>query len=152
LHGLTSRKRQDASTSLQTAPYAALLLLLGTMAGCSSLAVTNEDTPASGPDRAYNGLVANRLKSFKNYASYDAFEISDFRWVRSINGWSWLTCVRFQERGQRRSYALFIKESRIIDSRYAIQADGCDTRAYSPFDQMVGATRPASAGVLEPLY
>lgn len=137
---------------LRTAAYTALLLSLGILAGCSSLAVTNEDTPASGPDPAYDRLVANRLKSFKNYASYDAFEISDFRWVHSINGWSWLTCVRFQDSGQRRSYALFIKENRIIDGRYAIQADGCDTRAYAPFDQMAGATRPASAGVLEPLY
>jgi len=147
------REQQGAATSLRKAAYAALLLALAVFAGCSGLAVSQEGTPETGPDPAYNGLVATRLKSaFKDHASYDAFEISDFRWLHSVNGWSWLTCVRFQDHGHRRTYALFIKASEIIDSRYAVQADGCDARTYSPFDQMTGATRPANAGVLEPLY
>jgi hypothetical protein len=138
---------------MQKAAYAALLLTLAVFAGCSGLAVSKEDMPETSADPAYNELVAKRLKSaFKDYASYDAFEISDFRWVHSVDGWSWLTCVRFQDHGHRRTYALFIKASAIINSRYAVQADGCDTRTYSPFDQTTGATKPASAGRLEPLY
>jgi len=149
---LTSKKQQGAPTCLQNAAYAALLLALAGAAGCSSLAISREDAPATGPDPGYNTLVANRLKSsFKNLASFDAFEISDYRWVRSVMGWSWLSCVHFQDRGHRRSYALFIRGNDIIDSRYAVQADGCDTASYVPFDLMTGA-RPVSAGVLDPLY
>jgi len=150
---LTSRKQQGASTCLQNAAYAALLLALAAAAGCSNLTASTADVPASGPDPAYNGMVANRLKSsFKDHASYDAFEISDYRWVHSVLGWSWLTCVRFQDRGHRRTYALFLRGNDIIESRYAIQADGCDTVSYVPFDLMTGAARPASTGALEPLY
>ena len=149
---MISKKQQGAPTCLQNAASAALLLALAVAAGCSSLSISKEDAPATGPDPAYNTLVANRLKSsFKNHASFDAFEISDYRWVHSVLGWSWLSCVRFQDRGHRRSYAVFIRGNDIIDSRYAIQTDGCDTASYVPFDPMTGA-RPASAGVLNPLY
>ena len=151
--GLTSRKQQGASTYLQNAAYAALLLTLAAATGCSSLAISREDAPATGPDPAYDTLVANRVKSsFKDHASYDAFEISDYRWVHSITGWSWLTCVRFQDRGHRRTYALFLRAKDIIETRYAVQTDGCDTASYVPFDLKTGAARPASSGALEPLH
>jgi len=141
--------------------YAALLALAAA-AGCSSLAISREDAPASGPDPAYNVKVANRIKNwFKDHASYEAFEISDYRWVHSITGWNWLTCVRFQERGHRRTYAVFLKDKEIVDSRYAVQADGCDTAGYTPFDLATGEAarpsgsepmRPASTGELDPLH
>ena len=150
---MTSRKQQGASTYLQNATYAALLLTLAAAAGCSSLTVSTADVPPSGPDPAYDGMVANRVKSsFKDHASYDAFEISDYRWVHSVSGWSWLTCVRFQDHGHRRTYALFLRAKDIIETRYAVQTDGCDTASYVPFDLTTGAARPASSGALEPLH
>jgi hypothetical protein len=52
--------------------------------------------PMTGPDPSYQGEVATHLKQvLKNYSAYDSFEISDLRWVHSIKGWTWLTCVRF---------------------------------------------------------
>ncbi len=150
---MTSRKQQGASTYLQNAAYAALLLALVAATGCSSLTVSTADVPPSAPDPAYDGMVANRVKSsFKNYASYEAFEKSDYRWVHFVGGWSWLTCVRFQERGHRRTYAVFLREKDIIENRYAVQADGCDTASYVPFDLTTGAAKPPSTGALEPLY
>ena len=150
---MTSRKQQGASTYLQTAACAALLLALAAATGCSSLTVSTADVPPSGPDPAYDGMVANHVKSsFKDHASYDAFEISDYRWVHSITGWSWLACVRFQDKGHRRTYALFLRAKDIIETRYAVQTDGCDTARYVPFDLTTGAARPASSGALEPLY
>jgi len=151
--GLTSRKQQGASTYLQNAAYAALLLALAAATDCSSLTVSTADVPPSGPDPAYDGIVANRVKlSFKDYASYEAFEKSDYRWVHSVGGWSWLTCVRFQDRGHRRTYAVFLREKGIIENRYAVQADGCETASYVPFDLTTGAAKPPSTGALEPLY
>jgi hypothetical protein len=105
--------------------------------------------PGSGADPGYNNLVANHLKGlFKNRASYDAFAISAFRWVHSFKGWAWMTCVRFEDNGHPRAYAVFIKDGKVIDSRYAVQTDACNTQIYAAFDAM-GPTR---AGVLEPLY
>jgi hypothetical protein len=151
--GLTSRKQQGASTYLQNAAYAALLLALAAATDCSSLTVSTADVPPSGPDPAYDGIVANRVKSsFKDYASYEAFEKSDYRWVHSVGGWSWLTCVRFQDRGHMRTYAVFLREKGIIENRYAVQADGCETASYVPFDLTTGAAKPPSTGALEPLY
>jgi len=150
---LTSRKQQGASTYLQNAAYAALLLALAAAAGCSSLTVSTANVPPSGPDPAYDGMVANRVKSsFKDHASYEAFEKSDYRWVHSVGGWSWLTCVSFQDRGHRRTYAVFLREKDIIEYRYAVQADGCDSASYVPFDLTTGAAKPPSTGALEPLY
>jgi hypothetical protein len=94
-------------------------------------------------------LVANYLKNtFKNRASYDAFAISAFRWVHSFSGWAWMTCVRFEDNGHPRAYAVFIKDGKVIDGRYAVQTDACNTQTYAVFDAM-GPTR---AGVLGPLY
>jgi hypothetical protein len=72
--------------------------------------------------------------------------------VHSVGGWSWLTCVRFQDRGHRRTYAVFLREKGIIENRYAVQADGCDTASYVPFDLMTGAAKSPGTGALEPLY
>jgi len=137
---------------VQHAARAALLLPL-VLLGCSSLALPKEDAPASGPDPASNSWVADNLKeAFKDHASYDGFEISEYRSVHSIKGWAWLVCVRFQDHAQKRTYALFIKGDHVVDGRYAVQTDGCDAQSYSPFDLMSGRTGPANAGGLAPLY
>lgn len=150
---MTSKRQHGAPRHLQKTAGAALVLALAVTAGCSSLTVSTPDTPASGPDPGYDTTVANRIKSsFKDHASYDAFEISAYRWVHSVMGWSWLTCVRFQDHGHRRTYALFLRGNDIIESRYAVQADGCDAISYVPFDLMGGAARPPAPGALDPLY
>jgi hypothetical protein len=59
-----------------------------------------------------------------------------------------MTCVHFGDNGHPRTYAVFIKDGKVNDGRYAVQTDACDTQTYAAFDAM-GPTR---AGVLEPLY
>jgi hypothetical protein len=136
---------QGLFLALRHAAAATFLLL----PACSDVALPSEDMPASGPDPGYNNLVANYVKNtFKNRASYDAFAISAFRWVHSFKGWAWMTCVRFEDNGHPRAYAVFIKDGKVIDSRYAVQTDACNTQTYAVFDAM-GPTR---AGILGPLY
>jgi hypothetical protein len=140
-------KRQCAS-SLWRAAGVALLLAVALLPGCSDVALPSEEMPKSGAYPWYNDLVAQHLKAFKDPASYDAFEISAFRWVHSLNGWSWITCVRFQDHGHPRMYAVFMKDGKVVDSRYAVQTDACNTQEYIPFSAM-GSLR---AGVLKPLH
>jgi hypothetical protein len=138
----------------QNVAGAALLLLAAVaLAGCSGLASTSEETPVTGPDPASNKVVANYLNAtFKDRALYNAFEISDSRWVHTVKGWNWITCIRFQDHGHPRIYAIFIKANAIIDARYAVQTDGCDTPNYTSFDLMAAASSGASPGALEPLH
>lgn len=145
--------QQGVPTSLQGAACATLLLALAFLPGCSDLAMPKEASPTAGaPDSTFHELIANHFKTtFKDRASYDTFEISGVRWVHANKGWSWLTCVRFHDQGHPRTYALFIKDSAVVDSRYAVRTDACDTQTYVPFNAM-GVVMPSSIGAQEPLY
>ncbi len=113
------------------------------LAGCSNVVLPKEDMPAMGVDPSYNTVIAGFIKTkLTGSASYETFEISDPRWVHAASGWNWLVCVRFQDRGHRRSYVFFIKEKAIVDSRYAVQSDACASQSYAPFSLTMDAIRP----------
>jgi hypothetical protein len=143
-----------AGASLLPATWCAVLAAaLVSLSGCSHTAMTNEAMPAVAADPGYGKLVASRLKtSFKNLSPNDAVEISQPRWVMSNKGWSWLACVRFQDHGHRRTYALFLSGTEVVDERYAVQTDACDAQSYLPFDLETGATGPGVVGGPGPLY
>jgi hypothetical protein len=142
------RERQRACSSWHGA-RAALLLMVALLPGCSDVALPSEEMPASGAYPWYNDVVAQHLKKeFKNPASYEAFEISSFRWVHSLKGWSWIACVRFQDHGNSRTFAVFVKDGKVIDSRYAVQTDACNSQSYAVFNAM----GPMRSGALGPLY
>ena len=147
-----SRTRQQRAASFFQNPAWAAFVLPLFLSACSSLSLPQEETPATGPDPTYNQLVADGIKgTFKEYASYDGYEISDYRWVHSTKGWLWLTCVRYQDKGRRRTYALFIKQKEIVDNRFAVAADGCEAQTYTPF-VLMGGKSSASGSSLDPLY
>jgi hypothetical protein len=126
---------------------------LGLVRSAAGLAASNTEVPVAGPDPSYRKVVATHLKQvLKHPSTYDSFEISDPRWVNSINGWTWLTCVRFHEwaepgpeqtevenspnyRPQDRihSYALFLDGDKVVDGRFAVQTDNCNLQTYYPF-------------------
>jgi hypothetical protein len=118
-------------------------MLAVALAACSGPAASNEQALVTSLDPGYRQIVADQLRSsFKNYAAYDAFQITEPRWVHAIRGWSWLVCVRFQDHGRTRTYAVFLQSTTVIDSRYAVEIDGCDTQVYAPFDLMGGGLQP----------
>jgi hypothetical protein len=99
----------------------------------------SQSEPPSGPDPSYRNVIAYCFKTtFKDYATYELFEISEPRWVSSIKGWVWLVCVRFVDRGHRRKYALLLNDSTVVDGHYAHQTDNCGSQAYVVFEQMGG--------------
>lgn len=149
--GLAPGRRQRGSRTGQSAARAALLLLPLALYGCSGIAMPNEEMPAGGPGAGFNTAVAERIKTFPDYETYDAFEISDLRWVHTTKGWNWLACVRFQDKGRARTYAVFIKDDKVVDGRFAVEIDACGLRNYSPFPLLGSAQKPA-AGTLEPVH
>jgi hypothetical protein len=153
---LALRQRRGVNAAGQRVANAALLMTLA-LTACSNLAAPMEEMPTAGADPAYNKTVADWLKpKFGHPKVYQAFEISGYRWVHGLKGWSWLACVRFQDHGHPRTYAIFIKDGGIIDNRYAVETDACAEQTYSPFDLATGAITPAAApqaiGVQQPIY
>jgi hypothetical protein len=152
----TTQQPSKARSKPPLARLAAPLVVLLLLAGCSSLAMEQQeaqDTPAAGVDPAYDKFVAAHLKkTFKDLSSFDSFEISQARWLQSSKGWAWLACVRFTDRGHQRNYAVYFKDSQLIDSRYAVQSDGCSGLSYAPLDLGTGGPRPRGVGDPGPLY
>ena len=121
----------------------ASLGLSAALSGCAGLAASNSEMQLTGLDPSYREVVAARLKSvLKNYNSYDLFEMSDPRWVHSIKGPAWLTCVRFRDQGRLRSFALFLDGKSVVDDRFAVQTDDCDLQTYYPFDRVPTGLNP----------
>jgi hypothetical protein len=153
LKGLRPRRVCSAGAWLRDGALATLLLPLALL-GCSGVALTQTDVPPSAPNpAAFHKIIADYLKrSFKEIATYESFEISDARWVRAVKGWSWLSCVRFQERSHVRTYAVFIQTDKVVDSRYAVTMDGCGEQTYAPFDDIPVTAKPSNGVELDPLH
>ena len=152
--GLWYRYRaRNAGTSLGRAfRRTALTFCLVVLTGCSELAQPSEAAPPPAPP-SYVPLAAQYLLSaLKDRTSYTAFEISALRWVDSLKGAAWLACVHFQDRGHPRSYAIFIQNNAVVDARYAVETDNCETQTYTPFDLVTGVLGKPTAPVQPPLY
>jgi len=120
--------------------------------GCTQIAQPSEAaTPPEQP--AYAAVAAKYFSStMADRASFENFEISGLRWVHGLKGWSWLACVHFVDHGHVRTYALFIQNDAVIDSRYAVQSDSCGSQSYMPFDVVTGVLGQPTAPRQPPLY
>ena len=137
-----------ATTWRLAAPIMAAMLL----SACSAVPLTGSaEAPASPAN--YGVPIGTALRGFTGYAGYSNFEISSPRWVHAASGWNWLTCVRYYDRGQRRTYVFFIDNGAVVTSRYGVTTDGCGAQQYLPFDTAIGTvTAPTPVPVApEPL-
>jgi hypothetical protein len=140
-------RRYRSPGRVQRAVCAALVLTAvgwsGSLAGCSGIAAPNELLPPTAPDPSFREVIANHLKAvLKNYSAYQPFEISDPRWIHTLKGWNWLTCVRFQDHGRVRTYAVFLSDNKVVDDRYAVLTDNCDAQTFYQFERMYGGLEP----------
>jgi hypothetical protein len=131
---------------------AALAAMLAALPGCSEIALSNGAIPP-GMQPPYVSLATKYLQStLKDVRSFDGFEISPPRWVNTVKGWNWLTCVRFRDHGHTRIYAIFIQENVVSDARYAVGTDACEAQTYTQFDLVSGELGRPTAPVQQPLY
>lgn len=129
---------------------AALLAAPIVLAQCSSALPEDPTQPA--PPANYGARIAAALRGFKNFASYSNLQISPLRWVHAATGWSWLTCVRYNDNGLARFYAFFIDSNAIVNARYDVRTDQCAAQQYVPFDVTTGAVRAPTAISQQPIY
>jgi hypothetical protein len=121
------------------AQCAALLAACALLEQCSTVPV--ESTAAPSPPSNYGALASNTVKGFQPFTTYSDFEISAPRWVHAETGWNWLVCLRYEDRRQRRYYAIFIQGDSVVNSRYDILTDRCGAQQYVPFDLMTGTIK-----------
>ena len=128
------------------------LWLLAVLPCCSELAQSSESTPP-GTQPNYVSLAAAYFRSvFKDRGAFDGFAISGLRWVHSLKGWSWLACVHYQDHGHLRSYALFIQDNAVVDGRFAVETDACESQTFTQFDVSSGALGQPTAPKQSPIY
>jgi hypothetical protein len=150
-------RRYRANSAAAQRPYlkpvlrpAALFTALIILANCSAVPAEDAAEPTAPPN--YGVLVSNTLKGFKDFPSYGNFEISGLRWVHVATGWNWLTCVRYDDHGHRRTYSFFIKDNVVVNGRYDTATDECPAQKYAPLDVTTGAIRSAAPEPRQPLY
>src|SRR5215831_18320688 len=132
---------------------AILALVLLTSPGCAQIAQPSEAATPPAEQPAYAALAAKYFsETMADRLSFENFEISELRWVHGLKGWSWLACVHFVDHGHRRTYALFIQNDAVIDSRYAVHSDSCGSQSYMPFDVVTGVLGQPTAPRQPPLY
>jgi hypothetical protein len=135
-----------------TALSLALGAMLLAMPGCSQIVPPDSSQP-NGPQPPYVSLAAKYLQStLKDVRAYDSFEISPLRWVSTLKGWSWLACVRFQDHGHVRLYAMFFQDDAVSDARYAVETDTCEAQTFTQFDLMSGVLGRPTAPMQQPIY
>lgn len=115
---------------------AGLLSAALVLAQCSAVPLTSATQPP--PPANYAALVAGTLKGIKGFSGYGDFQISGLRWVHGANGWNWLACVRFADRGRQHFYAFFLNAGGVVSSRYDVRTDQCAAQQYAPLDLATG--------------
>lgn len=126
-----------ATTWRQGRQLAGLLSAAIVLAQCSAVPLASATQPP--PPANYAALVAGTLRGIKGFGGYGEFQISGLRWVHSANGWTWLACVRFADRGRRHFYVFFLDAGSVVSSRYDVRTDQCAAQQYAPFDLVTGA-------------
>lgn len=110
------------------------------LAQCSAVPADSVAAPALPPD--YGLLAAKTVKGLASSTRY-GFEISPPRWVHGDSGWNWLVCLRYQDRGRARYYAIFFQDENVTESRYDVLTDRCGAQQYVPFDPATGTVDPS---------
>jgi hypothetical protein len=128
---------------------AALLAACALLEQCSAVPVESAAAP---PPPSNYGMLANAVKGFKSFASYSDFEISAPRWVHAETGWNWLVCLRYEDHGQRRYYAVFFQGDSVVNSRYDVITDRCRAQQYVPIDLTTGTIKSPPPVPQQPIH
>ena len=60
--------------------------------------------------------------------------------------------MHFRDHGRLRTYALFIERDTVVDARYAVETDTCESQTYTQFDLMSGVIGRPTAPMQPPIY
>ena len=61
---------------------------------------------------------------------YAPYQVSGARLVDTLDDWSWLVCLKGQFENRPTYNAVFIRDSRIVETRQSIAIDGCAAQSF----------------------
>ena len=98
-------------------------LLAGLLCGCSASDLVENWSASPAPDLSqpnYRRIIADNIKTiFPKQDPIGDLEISGLRRVDHLRGPAWLACLKLNARSNPQLYAIFIRDSKIVDWRSA---------------------------------
>ena len=132
------------------------LLIALSLGGCASLwdysprAQAEDDADYQRTRLSYKQLASARVKELKVPGGLATPAISPLRNSHTVACADWMTCVRGEETGLWRTYAVFYRDSKIADIRHAVVIDQCEAEPYERLEPTVGAPAPAKQASAKP--
>jgi hypothetical protein len=127
----------------------ALLMIALSLGGCASLwdysprTAAEDDADFQRTRSSYKLLASARVKELRYPGGLVALTVSPLRKSHTVAFADWMACVRGEEAGQRRIFAVFYRDRKIADFRHAVVIDGCDTEPYERLDLDSGGSPAA---------
>lgn len=115
---------------------AAILILAVFAPGCASLwdysprTQLEDEADYQRTRSSYKQLATARVKELKYSGGLATPTISPLRKSHSVAFADWMACVQGEGEGHRRTFAVFYRDSKIVDFRHAVVIDGCDSEPY----------------------
>ena len=113
--------------------------------GCASLwdysprTQAQDDADYQRTHSSYKQLASGRVKQLKYSGGLVAPTISPLRKSHTVAFADWMACVRGEEEGNRRTFAVFYRDRAIADFRHAVVIDGCDSEPYERLEPETAA-------------
>jgi hypothetical protein len=126
------------------------------VSGCASLWDYSPRTPAQddadyqSTRLSYKQLASARVKELKYSGGLAAPTISPLRKSHTVAFADWMACVRGEEAGLRRTFAVFYRERKIVDFRHAVVIDNCEAEPYERLALDVASPVPAQQVSVKP--
>jgi hypothetical protein len=124
--------------------------------GCASLwdysprTQAQDDADYQRTHSSYKQLASGRVKQLKYSGGLVAPTISPLRKSHTVAFADWMACVRGEEEGNRRTFAVFYRDRAIADFRHAVVIDGCEAEPYERLEPDAGGPAPAKQANVKP--
>ena len=124
--------------------------------GCASLwdysprTQVQDDADYQRTHSSYKQLASGRVKQLKYSGGLVAPTISPLRKSHTVAFADWMACVRGEEEGNRRTFAVFYRDRAIADFRHAVVIDGCEAEPYERLEPDAGGPAPAKQASVKP--
>ncbi len=134
---------------------AAVLIALSA-SGCASLwdysprTQAEDDADYQRTHSSYKQLASTHVKQLKYPGGLAAPTISPLRKSHTVAFADWMACVRGEEAGLRRTFAVFYRDRKIADFRHSVVIDRCEAERYERLEPETGGPDPAQQASVKP--
>jgi hypothetical protein len=139
------------------APITIVAVLIAlSVGGCASLwdysprTQAEDDADYQRTHSSYKQLASTHVKQLKYPGGLAAPTISPLRKSHTVAFADWMACVRGEEAGLRRTFAVFYRDRKIADFRHSVVIDRCEAERYERLEPETGGPDPAQQASVKP--